>query len=129
MTDAQMLTRLIERAGTIQGDVTEDGHAVSYYSNGGSVEYLSLNDLLFGGGTKGNPLPFLKALVGERHSWKKDRECPLRGDFCGHCKEDREYGDVLTDCYEVIAKQLVELPDTSRISQLYTAVFSEDQTG
>ncbi len=71
MTEEEMLTRLVERAGTIQGNVTEDGQAVAYYSDEGSVEYLSLNDLLFG-----DNLSFLKALIPEgfmgKENWRVD---------------------------------------------------------
>ncbi len=126
MKHQEQLTKLIDRAKengwTLQGHpeaICDTINTALFLDEGGYQWRLNLPTILFG-----DNLSFLKALVGERHTWEKYGEWPLQHDLCAHCKEDREHGDVLTDCHEVIAKQLVEISDNDRIPWLYEQVIS-----
>ena len=119
MEQSQMLTQLTERAiesgwNQIHGDrwfkvyTNRGGYTIEFrrevYAPG---SYVSLNDLLFG-----DNLSFLKALVGDKVTpfvWEK-------GQATGQ-----------GPMHEIVALEIVLLPDTERIPWLHKTVFGEEE--
>jgi hypothetical protein len=74
----------------------------------------------------GDSLDFLKSLVGDRHEWINVAKPPFVTMNCSKCQTSQEIRDVFTDCYVVVAKNLIELRDEERISWLYRQVIGGD---